>query len=160
MKIKSTDIRFFSAQENEKPKEQKALKAVLPTGYVSMVGKLVFPDKVAAGLGIDFDTMVVKIGVQDGKNKPTSLYLVQADADDADTFSFRKATKGYVLGLAVILQKIGVNYKENHYDFAISSLNADDAEGLQLQLAAPEARLPKPPYTGKPRGRKRAVAAE
>ncbi|GAB3956386.1 hypothetical protein GCM10028805_46080 [Spirosoma harenae] len=154
--MKKLSIRFFSSAENSaakdnKIKEPKAKKVVL-TGYISTSGKVVFPTKTVADLGIDLESAVFKVGMQEGKRKAKSIYLVPA-TDQADTFQFEKAAKSYTLALPFILKRSGVDFEKGKYNFTIRFFNHDDATALELQLDQEEA-TPKAPYTGKPRGRK------
>ncbi len=155
--MKTTTLRFLSLSENTQSKKTKPPKVAF-TGYISGAGKLVFPDKTTAGLGIDFTDAAFKIGVQDGKAKATSIYMVPANDDDQDTFSLQRAAKGYTLLLAGILATIGVDYAKNKQRFVIRTVDFDGTDALELQLQVKEIGEPKPPYTGKPRGRRPAGA--
>lgn len=161
--MKSIDIRFFSSQENSLPKDKKAKnpkpKKVVLNGYISGAGKLVFPAKIVAELGIDIENALFKVGMQDGKRKAKSLYVVPAGNDEADTFQFEKAAKSYTLSLPVILKKSGVDFKETKYVFSIDLFDYKETTALALQLSQLET-APKKPYTGKPRGRKKKVKAD
>ncbi len=72
--MKAVAIRFFAPQENKLPpaKTQKAPKPreIILTGYISGSGKLVFPAKTVAGLGLDADNTTFKVGMAEGKRKP------------------------------------------------------------------------------------------
>lgn len=154
--MKSIKINFFSPAENSqaKPRAEKAarlMKAVL-TGYISSSGKLVLPAKTVANLGVDLNATPFKIGMDQGKRKAKSLYLVPT-SNDAETFSFEKAAKSYTLALPYILTKSGVDYTNTKYGFTIRLFEYEGTTAFELQLA-PEAAAAKAPYTGKPRGRK------
>lgn len=151
--MKATTIRFLSPSENTQPKKIKPSKVIF-TGYVSGAGKLVFPNKTVAGLGVDFANTAFKIGVQEGKTKATSIYIVPADSEETETFIFQKGAKSYTLLLAGILRNIGIDYAKNKYRFVIQLFNFDNVDGLELQLQTSEGAKPKAPYTGKPRGPK------
>ena len=151
--MKATTLRFLSPSENTQPKKTKPQKMVF-TGYISGAGKLVFPDKTTAGLGVDFTDATFKIGVQNGKAKASAIYMVPANNDDQDTFSLQRAAKGYTLLLAGILATIGVDYAKNKQRFVIRTVDFDGTDVLELQLQTKEADGPKVPYTGKPRGPK------
>ncbi len=154
--MKATTLRFLSPSENVSAKKRKSQKVVF-TGYISGAGKLVFPDKTTADLGVDFADSAFKIGVPEGKTKASAIYMVPANDDDQDTFSLLRAAKGYTLLLAGILKTIGVDYTKNKQRFVIRPVDLDGVDALELQLQAKEASEPKPPYTGKPRGRKPAA---
>ncbi|WP_080240056.1 hypothetical protein [Spirosoma rigui] len=151
--MKATALRFFSPEDNSETKKKAAApKPVTLTGYVSAAGKLVFPDKTVSQLGIDADATRFKIGVQEGKRKIKSLYLVAADDNAADSFEMSKAAKGYTIALALILQKSGIDYAATKHTFTIEPFTYEDGvTGFELQLSS---SAPKPAYTGKPRGRK------
>lgn len=156
--MKASKIRFFSPEENSKPKpkEKSAPKSVPVTGYISATGKLVFPDKSIAQLGFDPATTPFKIGAQEGKRKIKSLFLIPATEDDSETFELEKAAKSYGVSLPIILQKGGIDYGVTKYVFTVKPFDYEaDVTGYELQLNDP---TPKPAYTGKPRGRKRKEA--
>ena len=153
--MKAINIHFLSPTENAQPKaksEQAAKPAkVVLTGYISSVGKLVLPTNTVTNLGLDLDATPFKVGMDQGKRKAKSLYLVPA-SDDQETFSFEKGAKSYSLGLAYILNKSGVDYAKTKYTFTIRLFEYEGRTAFELQLA-PEAAA-KVPYAGKPRGRK------
>lgn len=150
--MKATALRFFSPEDNSETKKKATPKSVTLTGYVSAAGKLVFPDKVVSQLSINPETTRFKIGVQEGKRKIKSLYIVAADDNSSDSFEMTKAAKGYTISLALILQKSGIDYASTKYTFTIKEFTYEDGvSGYELQLGD---TAPKPAYTGKPRGRK------
>ncbi len=161
--MKTFDIRFFSKTENSLPKEKKEktpkAKKVVLEGYISGAGKVVFPAKTVANLGIDIENTPFKVGMQNGKRKAKSLYVVPADSDQDDTFQFVKAAKSYTLSLPLILKKSGVDFSKTKYEFTINSIDYDGNTVFELQLNEKDA-APKAPYTGKPRGRKAKVKEE
>jgi hypothetical protein len=154
--MKHKAIKFFSPEENV-PKTKAAEKAApLPTGYISNSGKLVFPAVALRDLGIDPESTKFKIGTREGKRKIKSVYLVPA-ANTDQTFLFEKSGRGHVIPLAVILKKGGVDFENQKLIFKISTFDFDQAtKGYELAI---ENEVPKPEYTGKPRGRKTKVAA-
>ncbi len=162
--MKALAINFFSPAENSptKAKRSKSAKPVKVelTGYISSTGKLTLPTKTAANLGINLDDRLFKVGMDQGKRKAKSLYLVPASGPE-ETFSFEKAAKSYTLSLPVILTKSGVDYAKTKYVFTIHLFDYNGSTAFELKLA-PEAGQTKVPYTGKPRGRKpkSAQAAE
>ena len=155
--MKQKAIKFFSPEENV-PKTKAAEKAApLPTGYISNSGKLVFPATALRDLGIDPESTYFKIGIQEGKRKIKSIYLVPSSSSDR-TFSFEKSGRGHVIPLAIILKKGAVDFENQKLIFTISSFDFDPAtKGYELAI---ENEVPKPEYTGKPRGRKAKVAAQ
>ena len=155
--MKAIDIRFFSSKENSSPKEEKTGKAgpkkIILTGYISGAGKLVFPVKIIDDLGIDIDNASFKVGMDEGKRKAKSLYVVSANSEQTDVFQFEKAAKSYTMSLPYILKKYGVDFRETKYVFTIHPFDYEENAALELQLSKYEAPV-KVPYTGKPRGRK------
>lgn len=154
--MKAPSIHFFSPAENSQAK-QKTEKSVKPakvvlTGYISSSGKLVLPDRTVASLGVDLSTTSFKVGMDEGKRKAKSLYLVPA-SNGEEIFGFEKAAKSYSLALPYILKKSGVDFAKSKYEFKIRLFEYEGRTAFELQLS-PEAATPKVPYTGKPRGRK------
>ncbi|MGN7885396.1 hypothetical protein [Dyadobacter sp. 22481] len=153
MKLKA--IKFFFPEENVSKVKAPPKATPLPTGYISVSGKLVFPAAALRDLGIDPESANFKIGTQEGKRKIKSVYLVPA-ADSGQTFSFEKSGRGHVIPLAVILKKGGVDFVSQKLVFKISTFDFDQTtKGYQLAI---ENEVPKPEYTGKPRGRKAKAA--
>lgn len=150
--MKALSLSFFSPRDNSDSKTKSAPKAATLTGYLSPVGKLVFPAKTVNQLRFDPDTTRFKIGTQQGKRKIKSLYLIPANDDSSETFGMVKAAKSYTISLAVILQKNGIDYAKAKYSFTIKPFTYENGvSGYELQL---NDSAPKPAYTGKPRGRK------
>jgi hypothetical protein len=154
--MKAINIHFFSPNENSqvKPKTEKAAKPanVVLTGYISSAGKLVLPAKTVASIGVNLDTTFFKVGMDEGKRKAKSLYLVPASSDP-NAFSFEKAAKSYTLALPFILTKSGIDFTQTKYDFTIHLFEYDGQTAFVLKLTS-VAGAAKAPYTGKPRGRK------
>lgn len=154
MKLKS--IKFFTPEENSLKTEVSKPKPS-PTGYISPAGKLVLPSNTLEELGIEPETARFKIGTDEGKRKIKSLYLVPS-GDETDTFTLARSGRGYVIPLAIILKKGGIDFAQTKYVFTVSLFNYDEGVvGYELVLASTE---PKPEYTGKPRGRKAKVVTE
>lgn len=156
--MKNKAIRFFTPQENtvEVSKVKEKSKPV-PTGYVSAVGKLVFSNATLEDLGIQAESAFFKIGTQEGKRKLKSLYLVPSK-DENGAFAFEKSAKGYIIPLAIILKKGGIDFETTKYTFAVTTFDFEDGiPGYELELIS---SAPKPEYTGKPRGRKKAQVSE
>ncbi|WP_342086165.1 hypothetical protein [Dyadobacter sp. OTU695] len=152
MKLRA--IKFFSPEENVSKTKEAAKEALLPTGYISNSGKLVFPATALRDLGIDPESTKFKIGTQEGKRKIKSVYLVPSASSD-QTFSFEKSGRGHVIPLAIILKKGNVNFESEKLIFKISTFDFDQAtKGFELAI---KTEAPKPEYTGKPRGRKPRV---
>ncbi|HEV7380704.1 MAG TPA: hypothetical protein VGN64_12980 [Dyadobacter sp.] len=155
--MKSKAIKFFSPKENApEVTKTKAKSKEAPTGYISAAGKLVFPTASLTELAITAESAHFKIGTQEGKRKLKSLYLLPSE-EQADTFAFEKAGRGFVIPLAFILKKGGIDFDNTKYTFSIDTFTYEDGvEGYELTLIS---SAPKPVYTGKPRGRKKAVVA-
>jgi hypothetical protein len=154
-KMKNKAIKFFTPQENspETPKA-KAKSKEAPTGYISAAGKLVFPTATLAELEIQAESAHFKIGTQEGKRKLKSLYLIPSE-DQNDSFAFEKSGRGFVIPLSFILKKGGIDFDSTKYTFSVNSFTYEEGvSGYELTLIS---SAPKPEYTGKPRGRKKAV---
>ncbi|GAB2568637.1 hypothetical protein [Spirosoma areae] len=153
--MKAKQIRFFSLTENSetKKKEKKnSVKSTPATGYISSTGKLVFPDKAIAKIGVDPQNQRFKVGTQEGKRKIKSLYLIPGNDEQDETFELVKAAKSYGISLPYILQKGGIDYAKGKYGFTVKSFEyGDNVTGYELKLSD---QSDKPAYTGKPRGRK------
>ena len=154
--MKAKQIRFFSLDENSEAKKEKKKSVAKPVpikGYISATGKVVFPDKTAAQLGVDLENSRFKVGTQDGKRKIKSLYLIPSTDENEETFELLKAAKSYSISLPYILQKGGIDYAETKHNFTVKSFDYEGGiTGYELKLSN---ESPKPEYTGKPRGRKR-----
>ncbi|GAB3226536.1 hypothetical protein [Spirosoma arcticum] len=155
--MKAIEIRFFSPQENNAPTQKKGkgakLKAIILTGYISGSGKLVFPAKTVAGLGLDGGNTRFKVGIEEGKRKAKTLYLVPAVDGQGDSFQLEKAAKSYTLSLPFILKKSGVDFSAHKYVFRIELIEYEGSQAYALQLSQ-DGVTPKAAYSGKPRGRK------
>lgn len=156
MKIKA--IKFFSPEENVPVQKPAAKVKPVPTGYVSAAGKLVFPSATLEELGIEAASTQFKIGTDEGKRKIKSLYLVPTQGPE-QAFSFERSCRGgYVIPLAVILKKGGIDFENGKTCFSVRVFNHDEGvTGYQLSF---EHEGPKPEYTGRPRGRKPKQAFE
>ncbi|WP_149243485.1 hypothetical protein [Dyadobacter sp. 32] len=154
MKVKA--IKFFSPEENAPKIEKSVTKSKpKPAGYISGTGKLVFPVPVLEELGIEPDAAFFKIGSQQGKRTLKFLYLIPS-SEQTDTFAMAKSGRGYVIPLAIILKKGGVDFEGTKYTFEVSLFNYEEGvTGYELAIISSE---PKPAYTGKPRGRKPRAA--
>jgi hypothetical protein len=112
---------------------------------------LVFPATTLRELAIDPDTAHFKIGVQEGKRRIKSLYLVPSQSND-QTFSFEKSGRGHVISLSIILKKGGINFDNEKLVFKVLTFDFDaSTKGYALAI---ETEAPKAEYTDKPRGRK------
>ncbi|HEV7350815.1 hypothetical protein [Telluribacter sp.] len=150
--MKAKAIKFFSPEENSEPKSKRTEKAPALKGYISGAGKLVFPSKTIEQLDFNPDQSRFMIGAQEGKRKIKSLFLVPTTDDQAVSFEMAKGAKNYSISLAVILQKNGVDYANNKYNFTVAPFDYEEGTtGYELQL---ESQAPKAEYTGKRRGRK------
>ena len=154
--MKAKQIRFFSVDDNSESKKKKEKSAAKPapvTGYISSTGKLVFPAKSIAQLGLDPENNRFKVGTQDGKRKIKSLYLIPGADDQQDSFELAQGAKSHGISMPYILQKGGIDYANTKYSFTVKSFDYDNGvTGFELKLTNDS---PKPEYTGKPRGRKR-----
>jgi hypothetical protein len=155
--MKPKTIRFFSPQDNtlakpEKSKKSKEAKTVKLEGYISPVGKLVFPTKTIDQLEIEADSVRFKIGTDQGKRKIKTIYLVPTHDTQDQSFSLEKGAKSYSVDLGVILKKGGIDYKKTKYKFILSPFTYQEGIiGYSVSLENPDS---KPAYSGKPRGRK------
>jgi hypothetical protein len=89
-----------------------------------------------AHLGVDLSKTDFKVGMDEGKRKAKSLYLVPGRTDEK-TFSFEKAAESYTLALPFIFKKSGVDYAQTKYDFTIRFSN--------MRARLPELAAPKCP---------------
>ncbi len=153
--MKSVSIQFFSPQDNKQPSQKGATKQpakALLTGSISATGKLILSPKTVDQLSVDPTATRFKIGIEQGKRKIKSLYLIPTNEGPSTTFELVKKTNSYSIALALILQKGGVDYRKTPYGFTIHSFaHEDGVTGYELRL---NTQAPKPPYTGKPRGRR------
>jgi hypothetical protein len=156
--MKNKAIKFFSPLENTPESSKTKNKSQsAPTGYISAAGKLVFPTATLEELGIEAESAHFQIGSQEGKRKLKSLYLVPSN-DLNGAFALEKSGRGYVIPLGIILKKGGVDFDNAKYTFTVLPFNySEGVTGYELTLVS---SAPKPEYTGKPRGRKKAQPAE
>ena len=147
------NIRFFSPEENQpKTKEKIKIKAkVLPTGYISNAGKIIFPAATIEELGIESHNTKFQVGTDQGKRKIKNIYLIPTDQPGG--FSIVRTGRGYSLPLEVILSKGGIDFNAAKYKFTASIFKHEGTLGYALAIS-PETVVEKAPYTGKPRGRK------
>jgi hypothetical protein len=150
MKLKT--IKFFAPEENTPAQKPSGKAKPVSTGYISTSGKLVIPSATLEELGIQAATSYFKIGTQEGKRKIKFLYLVPSESQD-QAFSFERSGRGgYVIPLALILKKGGIDFENAKVPFTITLFNYHEGiSGYELTL---EHSVPKPAYSGKPRGRK------
>ena len=153
--MKPVSIQFFSPSDNTKstqPPTTKQTRNVSLRGSISATGKLIFSPKTVAQLALDPTVARFKIGIEQGKRKIKSLYLIPTHEDPSNTFELVKKTNSYRIALSLILQKGSVDYQKTPYGFTIHSFaNQDGVRGYELRLST---LAPKPPYAGKPRGRR------
>ncbi|MBO0939441.1 hypothetical protein J2I47_23025 [Fibrella sp. HMF5335] len=158
--MKEKSIRFFTSQDNQKArkksdKPRKSKKQPTLTGTISAKGIIVFPVKTAAALDLGSSPMRFKVGVQEGKRKISSLYLVQTDAQ-ADGFDLVKAGRSYGIELAGVLTNNGLDYKGAKHAFVVKEFSQDGMNGYELQLKDSEPKVKAAvSATGKKRGRPR-----
>jgi hypothetical protein len=151
-------IRFFTQADNQAAtktaKVDKAVKATPLTGYLAPTGKLVLPTKTLQVLSDLSGVQAMKVGSPAGKRKLTVLYLVPTDEQDTEGFAVASTPRGLTIELAQILTSGRVDYKTNKYSFTLTPFAYQEGmTGYELALTAQPAQ-PKPPYMGKPRGRK------
>lgn len=151
--MKGKNLRFFTLEENQPKIERKAKTKPLPTGYISSTGKLIFPTTTLEELGLAPDEMRFQLGTDQGKRKIKALYLIPTDSKEA--FSIVRTGRGYALPLGVILSKGGIEFSTRKYIFVGSIFLHDGSTAYALEISE-EQQTEKAPYTGKPRGRKRA----
>lgn len=161
--MKPKTIRFFSPQDNAlakpaKGKKAKQAKPVKLEGYISPVGKLVFPAKTIDQLELEADSIRFKIGTDQGKRKIKTIYLVPTHDAQEQSFALDRAAKSYSVNLGVILQKGGIDYKTTKYKFILSPFTYQ--EGIIGYSIVLENAAPKLAYSGKPRGRKPKVTPQ
>lgn len=155
--MKPISLQFFTPQDNTQPDQKgtaKPIRKTLLTGSVSTTGKLVLPLRTVQKLSIDSATDRFKVGIEQGKRKIKSLYLIPAnqDQDSSDSFELIKKANSYSITLALILQRGGVDYKKTAYVFTIYPFEHEvGVTSYELRLFT---QPPKPPYTGKLRGRR------
>lgn len=145
------DIEFFSPEDNIVESKLKRQKAK-PSGYTSQAGKLLFPEKSLAELGINSGQTSFKIGTQAMKRELKYLYLIPDNGPE--TFPLERSSHGNVIALGWILNKQGLDFEGAKYKFAIETFDYHEGMiGYQLELQ----REVKAKYTGKPRGRRKAL---
>ncbi len=160
--MKPVAIRFFSPQDNTTLSPKRTTKQtpnVSLTGSISATGILTLSLKTLEQLHI-YPAARFKVGIEQGKRKIKSLYLIPTQEAPSDTFELVKKANRYRIALALILQRGGVDYRNAQYVFSIHPFEPQDGvRGYELRLGT---TAPKPPYTGKARGRqaKNAVPTE
>lgn len=141
MKVKA--IKFFSPADNAAPESKtKSKSKPAPTGHVSSSGKLVFPKSTLEEIGAEPETSRFMIGTDEGKRKLKSLYLIPTDHTDG-SFAFEKSGRGHVISLALILQKGGIDYEKEKYEFTVNLFNYEEgvtAFELAFKVAEPKTR--------------------
>ncbi|WP_234734193.1 hypothetical protein [Tellurirhabdus bombi] len=158
--MKEKKIRFFSPQDNEetKPKPAKEQKEAAPTASISLTGRLIFPIKTIEKLDVNPETTRFRVGVEEGKRKVKSLYLVPATDDSADVFELVKIGRSYTIPLQGILKNLNLDYTTTLFIFSVKSFDYEDsARAFELALTEQQERVKK---EGEPkkRGRKPASA--
>jgi hypothetical protein len=149
--MKQKRIRFLTQEDNLNTAAPKVTEETTMAGSISKRGSLVFAQKVAEELGMT-TSGYFRVGVPEGKKKLTALYLISAGDDHANAFPVQKVGRGYGIGLAGILAKSGVHYRETKLRFTIAPVDLDEngSAGFELRIQEP----PAPPVEGaKKRGR-------
>jgi len=145
---KMKNIKFFSPDDNQSNTVKPQIEKSLPTGRISSSGKIVFPAALLEELAIDVNIQF-QVGTDQGKRKIKNLYLVPTSQEAG--FGLVRIGRGYSLPLELILSKGGINYATEDHIFTASIFLYEGAPAYKLAIQTKE---PKPPYTGKPRGRK------
>ena len=159
-RMKAKRIRFFTAQDNQKArkksaKPRKAKKQLTLSGSISAKGVVVFPVKTASALELGASPMRFKVGVEEGKRKISSLYLVQTDAQ-ADGFDLVKAGRSFGIDLGGVLTNNRLDFKGARHAFVVNEFSQDGMSGYELQLKEGEPKVKAAvSATGKKRGRPR-----
>ncbi len=151
--MKGKNLRFFTLEDNQPETERKAKVKPLPAGYISPAGKLIFPATTMEELGLVPDEMRFRLGTDQGKRKIKNLYLIPTDNEDA--FGIVRTGRGYALPLNLILSKGGIEFANRKHVFIASIFLHEGSTAYALAISE-ERQSEKAPYTGKPRGRKRA----
>lgn len=132
MKIKA--IKFFTPEENISKAKPVEKSMHVPTGHISGLGKLVFPAVTLRELKIEPDATHFKIGVQEGKKKIKSIYLLPSERTD-QTFSFEKSGRGHVISLGTILKNGGINFDSGKLIFKVLPFDFDTSiKGYELAI--------------------------
>ncbi|MCY7351154.1 MAG: hypothetical protein LH606_10860 [Cytophagaceae bacterium] len=160
--MKEKQIRFFSPQENveakPKGKTAKSKKAAAAQCSISISGRLAFPLKSIAQLGIDPASTLFKVGKDQKKRVLKSLYLIPSGGDDSTAFALVKTGRSYTISMKVIFQKLGLDFEHTHYIFSIKPFNYEEGvTGYELVLSE---QIQRPVKERKQRGRKRKVVSE
>ncbi|WP_266366349.1 hypothetical protein [Tellurirhabdus rosea] len=134
--MKERKLRFFSPNENVE-KTQKVSKKEEPlTCSISLTGRLVFPLSTAEQLGMTDENTDYRIGMEEGKRKVKSLYLVPADTQGDDTFKFVKTGRSFTVPLHGILKSLNLDYTTTLFTFAVTPFSfGNGVSGLELKLA-------------------------
>lgn len=99
--------------------------------------------------------MHFKVGVQEGKRKISSLYMVPTDAQ-AEGFDLVKAGRSYGIELGGVLTNNGLDFKTAKHAFVVKEFSQDGMTGYELQLKDSEPKVKAAvSATGKKRGRPR-----
>lgn len=160
--MKEKQIKFFSPNENveakSKGKASKSKKEAAPLCSISITGRLAFPLKSVAQLGIDPASTLFKVGKDQKKRVIKSLYLIPSVGNDSDSFALIKTGRSYTISMKVIFQKLGLDFEHVHYIFKIKPFTyQENVMGYELVLSEQTMR---PVKERKPRGRKKKVISE
>ena len=158
--MKERKLRFFSPTENIEKKEKVVKKDEPLTCSISLTGRLVFPLSTADQLEMEAEKTVYRIGIEEGKRKVKSFFLVRAEEGAEDTFKFVKTGRSFTVPMHGILKALNLDFAQTLYTFAVSPFAfSNGVSGYELKLAGQlerEKRTTEP----KKRGRKpRAVGA-
>ncbi|RAJ97474.1 hypothetical protein LX87_02374 [Larkinella arboricola] len=119
MKVKADKIRFFSPQENQEKTPKATPKPPAFTTTVTKTGRLAFPQKLMEGLQIDPSKPYYKVGTVNRRKGVKALYLFPTQEGDPEAFELAKTGRSYSIQLKGVLQKIGLDFENQQYDFTI-----------------------------------------
>ncbi len=143
--MKAKEIRFFSPEENVAPKNKpEAASKSYTTGYITSTGKVIIPQKSAEEVGIDPKNSAFMIGMPENKRKLKSLFLVPAPREAEGVFEMEESGRNFYFPLGVILEKGGLDVKNNKYTFDIKSFEYDGTTAFELKLDAPTPKTKRP----------------
>lgn len=142
--MKTIKLRYFKPQATAtKSTKTKALK-----GHISKTGSLFLPLELNFG-----DSMFSKVATSKDSQSITSLYI--APTSNPDEFPIKQTKKSYAINIESVLAEDGLDYKTGKLTFTIDTIQIRNQTYYELNFDAP-----KKPYTGKPRGKKKAQPAE
>lgn len=136
--MKVPQITFFSPDQNIPGIEKSP---VLPTGYISRSGRLVFPRSTIKETGIE-PAAKFKIGTDVRRRKFEHLYLVPTQEENA--FAFRRQGPGLVLDVPQILKACRIGFENARYAFTVEPITYEGSVAYTLSIRGIE---PTHPYS-------------